>query len=94
MVPPSTIARLVHYSGTVQGVGFRATAVSLARSFEVVGWARNLADGQVEVHVEGPAAEVERFLKAMRDHWRGDLDNEEIQDVPPTGQLTHFEVRR
>jgi acylphosphatase len=94
MVPPSTVARLVHYSGAVQNVGFRATAVMLSRSFRVVGWARNLADGRVELHAEGPADEVERFLQTVRDHWEDYLHDEECQDVPPTGQLTRFEVRR
>jgi acylphosphatase len=55
----------VHYSGEVQGVGFRYTARSLAQGFPIAGYVRNLADGRVELMAEGEAVEVERFLEAL-----------------------------
>ena len=42
---------LVH--GRVQGVFFRDATRERARSEGVAGWARNLADGAVEVVLEG-----------------------------------------
>ncbi len=36
---------IVHYSGRVQGVGFRATARHIACGYEVTGMVRNLPDG-------------------------------------------------
>ena len=39
--------------GHVQGVGYRAFAVRSARYLNLVGYARNLPDGNVEVVAEG-----------------------------------------
>jgi acylphosphatase len=90
----SRIARLVHYAGRVQGVGFRATAVSLARGFAVGGWVRNLSDGRVALLVEGDAAEVERFLRAVREHWGSYIADEQITQAEPTGRPAGLQVVR
>jgi len=55
------------YSGHVQGVGFRYTAKSTAAGFEIAGTVRNLADGRVELIVEGARDELEAFRAAIRD---------------------------
>ena len=51
----------------MQGVGFRATAVMIARDYPVAGWVKNLADGRVQLLVEGPQEAIDKFLKAIRD---------------------------
>ena len=48
------VARMVYYTGKVQGVGFRATAVDIAKDYPVTGWVKNLPDGRVQLLVEGP----------------------------------------
>jgi acylphosphatase len=87
-------ATLVRYSGMVQGVGFRATAVMIARDHPVVGFVKNLPDGRVELWAEGPPADVDKFLKAVRDHWKDDITREEAEDRKPTGNFKKFEVAR
>ena len=52
---------LVHYSGRVQGVGFRYTAKQVAAGYEIVGTVRNLSDGRVELVAEGAHDELEAF---------------------------------
>jgi len=49
--PPS--ARRILVDGRVQGVGFRYATMARADLLGVDGWARNLADGRVEVHAQG-----------------------------------------
>ena len=58
--------RRVHFSGRVQGVGFRFTCQSLARGFEVAGFVRNLPDGRVELVAEGDSDELDAFLTSIR----------------------------
>jgi acylphosphatase len=52
----------VWFDGHVQGVGFRAQVMRVARGYEVRGNVRNLDDGRVFLQVEGAEAEVGAFL--------------------------------
>lgn len=73
----------VYYSGRVQGVGFRATARQLAAGFQVAGFVHNLADGRVELVVEGEAEEVGRFLEAVLGEFGPRIRNIDIVAEPP-----------
>jgi acylphosphatase len=86
------VARTVHYSGQVQGVGFRATAVDIARDYRVTGWVKNLADGRVQLVVEGPEEELGKFLKAVRTRWRKNIEKEQVEEQPVSGKYSRFEV--
>ena len=60
------IARRFVISGTVQGVGYRAFAERAARDIGLTGWVRNLADGNVEVHANGSAEQLDRLEGRLR----------------------------
>lgn len=53
-------------SGHVQGIFFRASAQSAARKLQVSGFAKNLADGSVEVVAEGEETLLNRFIDWSR----------------------------
>jgi acylphosphatase len=53
-------------SGLVQGVGFRWFVARHARALGLGGYARNLADGRVEVVAHGGAEALERLEALLR----------------------------
>jgi acylphosphatase len=54
-----------YVSGRVQGVSFRAFTRNAALQAGVSGWARNLADGRVEVLLCGPDDAVQQVVAAL-----------------------------
>lgn len=86
------ICKRVHYSGTVQGVGFRYTAQRLAANFSVAGSVRNLPDGRVELLAEGEADEIDRFLAAVERQMAGYIEQTDITEEAPSG-LKGFQIR-
>lgn len=60
------VACTVQVFGLVQGVGFRWRTAERARALGVNGRVRNLRDGSVEVHAEGPPAQVEALIEWLR----------------------------
>jgi acylphosphatase len=56
---------VVTLSGRVQGVGFREQVLWVARRFPVAGTVRNLADGRLEIDVEGDDGEVDAFVQSV-----------------------------
>ena len=69
----------VHYSGRVQGVGFRYIVKSLVPGYEVLGTVKDLPDGRVDMVAEGQQVELEDFLQAIRDSGlRRNIQDEEL----------------
>jgi acylphosphatase len=53
-------------TGRVQGVGYRAWVVEMARRLGLCGWVRNRSDGSVEAHITGGADAVAAMIEACR----------------------------
>lgn len=64
--PDEDIRLTAWVHGRVQGVGFRWWTRRQALELGLSGYASNLADGRVEVVAEGPRADCDRLLKALR----------------------------
>jgi acylphosphatase len=65
-------------SGRVQSVAFRFYTRQEATQLRLTGWVRNLEDGRVEFHVQGPAERVGEFMA-----W--------IEKGPPLAQVQSVE---
>jgi acylphosphatase len=56
----------IFVSGRVQGVGYRRFAQKKAESLSLIGWARNLLDGEVEIVASGDPKELDQFCDLLR----------------------------
>ena len=81
------------FSGRVQGVWFRATAQEVARGFDVTGWVRNEPDGSVRCLVEGEEGELDRFVAAVEDAKRANVEDTSISRGEATGEFSGFSIR-
>ena len=88
------VARRYIIAGRVQGVGFRYFTEAAARREGVDGWVRNMADGRVEVVIEGDLESVDRVEAAVR---RGPssarVEGFDVQEQAPSGRTTGFSIR-
>jgi acylphosphatase len=85
----------VFVEGEVQGVGYRATAWSVARRLGVNGWVRNLADGRVEAIIEGEKEIVEKMIGWCNRGPPGSyVRNVKVEWVPYRGEFKTFEIRQ
>jgi acylphosphatase len=89
----AAIRRTTHFSGNVQGVGFRWNTRNAAGGHDVAGYVRNLPDGRVEVVAEGETREVEAFLAEVRSRMGGHIRDETHQDAPADGRYSGFAIK-
>jgi len=59
------LAKLFYVSGVVQGVGFRMFSQRVSARLGVTGYAKNLADGRVEVYAIGSPAELAALRREL-----------------------------
>jgi acylphosphatase len=90
--PTQTPVRMTAWvHGMVQGVGFRWWTRSRALELELVGSAKNLLDGRVEVVVEGPRAACDELLRQLRAAGTpGRVEHVEVTFSAARGQLRGF----
>lgn len=80
-------------SGRVQGVCFRAAARRQAGLLGLAGYARNLADGRVEIAAEGEEEALKSFLRwAYRGPSGARVDDLEVAWGPAEKNYTSFEI--
>jgi acylphosphatase len=82
-------------TGFVQGVCFRANTRERARALGLTGWVRNLADGRVEIVLEGDARSAAEMLSwCHRGTPPARVDHVECRERSPTGAFSGFDIRR
>lgn len=84
------IAKHIIFSGYVQGVGFRFTANSMAKRYELTGFVRNSADGKVEMLVQGEAADIDDCIEDLQQTFT--IRDVQVNQVPVNPSLTDFRI--
>jgi len=84
---------VAHFSGHVQGVGFRYTASTIATRFEVTGTVQNLSNGKVLLVVEGQEFEIDRFIDAIESKMAQYITRTDRTEAPYTGEFADFSTR-
>lgn len=60
------VQKHIFISGRVQGVGFRAFIRKKAADLQLKGWAKNLADGRVEIVIQGDKNQIEKIMTKLK----------------------------
>lgn len=80
-------------NGQVQGVGFRAMVVWLARQLHLTGTVRNLMDGTVEICAQGSQENLDKLLTDLRSNrGRGFVQNVTVSYSNPQQVHTSFNI--
>ena len=74
-------ARLLHVTGTVQGVGFRPFIYQLAKAHGLFGYVKNLGN-HVEILIEGNPESLESFLQDLP------------EKKPPLAKITEIKIKK
>jgi hydrogenase maturation protein HypF len=73
-------ARILHVTGTVQGVGFRPFVYQLAKAHGLFGYVKNLGN-HVEILIEGDQESLENFLQDL------------LEKKPPLAKITEVKSK-
>lgn len=83
----------VFFTGRVQGVGFRFTTLQVAREYDVSGYVRNLADGRVQLEVEGRESEVAAFITSVEQRMHGYVRKLERSAQTRASEFSGFTIK-
>lgn len=77
----------VYFSGKVQGVGFRYTAVTTAQEYAVSGYVENLPDGRVRLVAEGDRDQLQGFVSELAKRMAGFVRDWSMSEAVATGEF-------
>ena len=79
--------------GRVQHVGFRYTALYLAKELYLTGWVRNLHDGSVLLETQGETSQLRKFLIKLKSQPHIHIEKTDITLLDPEPYERGFTVR-
>ncbi len=99
-VPVEIVARHVLISGKVQGVGYRYSLAEQAQMLNILGWCKNLPDGQVEAWLQGASDPMRQILdwihqgppQALVEHVT--IENQAVLEPLLRENIQTFEIRK
>lgn len=88
----SIIAKHIIFKGSVQGVGFRFTSRRIARKYDLTGYVKNLSDGTVEMHIQGPKTDITYCIEDICTSFSNYVRDKEIKICPVQPQYVDMEI--
>ncbi|MDW7732224.1 MAG: acylphosphatase [Methanolobus sp.] len=89
------VSATVLVSGRVQGVYYRKFTTDHATGLGLVGFARNLPDGRVEVVAEGKRSDIEKLIGLLeKGPFHASVENVDVNWSSFSGEFTDFRIRR
>jgi len=75
------VAKHITFSGEVQGIGFRFTALNVATQYHLTGYVRNLPNGMVEMLAQGPAQDIDDCIRNLQESFAGYVREAKTEDA-------------
>jgi len=82
----------VFFSGMVQGVGFRFSAMESAKKRRLKGWVKNTKDGRVELLIQGSEKNLNLFLADINREFKRGIADCQIEESECDKNLTDFRI--
>lgn len=82
----------VYYTGDCHGVGFRFTAIDVARRHKVGGWVRNAPNRMVELIAEGEVKNLTEFFQELDTAMAYYIRDKKVSWEPATGEFSGFGI--
>lgn len=87
------IRKRFHFSGAVQGVGFRYRMNHAANGCMVTGWVKNEWDGSVIAELQGSERQINEVLKMVNRGSYISIDNMDTTILPVDEDERGFHIR-
>ena len=85
-------ARHIIFTGSVQGVGFRFTALRIANRYQLTGLVRNLMNGSVEMLAQGASDDIDDCLRDIKETLAGYIRETKIEEIPLDSRYKDFKI--
>lgn len=85
-------ARHIIFTGSVQGVGFRFTALRIANRYQLTGLVRNLMNGSVEMLAQGASDDIDDCLRDIKEALAGYIRETKIEEIPLDSRYKDFKI--
>lgn len=85
-------AKHIIFTGRVQGIGFRFTALDIANRYKLTGLVRNAPDGTVEMIAQGLSDDIADCIRDIKEAFEGYIRETKTEEIPPDPKYTNFKI--
>lgn len=86
------MAKHIVFTGRVQGVGFRFTALNIANRSQLTGQVRNLPNGSVEMIAQGHSEDIDACISQIKGSYPAALNDVTIEEAEYNPEYTDFKI--